>query len=289
MPTTLLEARRQAQAAGDHDLQKQFRLASAQLLMKYGMAPTGKTAEEFGDVSSSGGSQERESTSGDEEEEGDGNDDDAGEKDDDDDDGAIQDIGMEDEEQTLGGDLQETQAGKSNSLGGKLNEENATGCGQMPDDVRFQKDKWHDVGPLDIPFTIKVHHCLHAFVLEKNFQPLLVLQAPASYHEFTKLVEGRTPEEAAAVISRIRATNALSLSKDNRRRLQANCRDCFGTLIVRCFAKIWLLLQIFYGILVQHFVMLAGQRPLPLRHLDVLATAVQGMTGEVKHNATGLV
>jgi hypothetical protein len=40
-------------------------------------------------------------------------------------------------------------------------------------------------------------------------------------------------------------------------------------------------LQVLYGILVQHFVMLAGQHPLPLTLLDVVAAALQPMTAEV--------
>jgi hypothetical protein len=39
--------------------------------------------------------------------------------------------------------------------------------------------------------------------------------------------------------------------------------------------------QLFYGILVQHFALLAGEDPLPLGHLDALAPILLGMTGEV--------
>jgi nucleolar protein 14 len=38
---------------------------------------------------------------------------------------------------------------------------------------------------------------------------------------------------------------------------------------------------VFYGILVQHFAMLAGQAPLPSGHLDVLTQVLLQLTPEV--------
>lgn len=42
-----------------------------------------------------------------------------------------------------------------------------------------------------------------------------------------------------------------------------------------------LMLQVFYGILVQHFVMLAGDQPTPVSHLDVLTRVILQLTPEV--------
>ena len=40
-------------------------------------------------------------------------------------------------------------------------------------------------------------------------------------------------------------------------------------------------MQVFYGVLVQHFANLAGSKPLPLDHLDVLTVHLLDFTAEV--------
>ena len=40
-------------------------------------------------------------------------------------------------------------------------------------------------------------------------------------------------------------------------------------------------MQVFFGILVQHFAMLASQYPIPMSRLDVLTSALASMVGEV--------
>ena len=45
-----------------------------------------------------------------------------------------------------------------------------------------------------------------------------------------------------------------------------------------------LLRQVFYGILVQHFVILAGEEPLPLQMMDAVAAVLQPMTSEASRN-----
>jgi len=40
-------------------------------------------------------------------------------------------------------------------------------------------------------------------------------------------------------------------------------------------------LQVLYGILIQHFAMLAGESPLPLAHLDAMVPLLLPMTAEV--------
>ncbi len=42
-----------------------------------------------------------------------------------------------------------------------------------------------------------------------------------------------------------------------------------------------MLRQVFYGILVQHFAMLAGAVPLPMAHLDVLTVHLLELTSDV--------
>ncbi|KAK9839415.1 hypothetical protein WJX81_000656 [Elliptochloris bilobata] len=85
-----------------------------------------------------------------------------------------------------------------------------------------------------------------------------LLGLPASYEEFAALVAGRPAEELSAAMGRMRACNAAALSADNRRRLQE-----------------------FYGVLVQHFALRAGARPLPLDELDVLTVHLLALTPEV--------
>ena len=149
-PATALEARRQVQAAGDHELQQNFRLESAQLLMKYGMGPTGKTAEELGeDDEESDEEQEEESEGGDEDEDED-------EDVDDDDEGSEKEGSLDDGEGSAG--LDETPGAKDN-LGGKKRIESDGVTEMHPKNVRAEvngiKDEVMD-RLADVPYTIKV-------------------------------------------------------------------------------------------------------------------------------------
>lgn len=56
---------------------------------------------------------------------------------------------------------------------------------------------------------------------------------------------------------------------------------CVGRLRVLNFLEYFFCGQVFYGILVQHFAMLAGSVPLPMDHLDALTVHLLDITGEV--------
>ena len=71
--------------------------------------------------------------------------------------------------------------------------------------------------------------------------------APKTHAEFLGHVDGRSASELGAVIERICACNAIALAPDNRQKL-----------------------QVFFGILLVHFEMLAQQAPPLQDHLDVL-------------------
>mmetsp|Transcript_6537 Transcript_6537/g.18229 ORF Transcript_6537/g.18229 Transcript_6537/m.18229 type:complete len:933 (-) Transcript_6537:161-2959(-) len=225
--SSALEARRQKQAAGDHELQQNFRLASAQLLMKYGIKPTGKTAEELLSDADSEEGDEEDGEEEDAEEEVEGKDDDSsGEED------------SEAEESDAEDAADEKLVTKSTRVDTVSERKNKEAPSLEPQTLSHQKGAPGGDSPCpDLPYTIK---------------------APGSYQDFGALVHGRSAEELEAIVSRIRVTNALALSQDNRRKL-----------------------QVLYGILVQHFVILAGQSPLPLQQMDVVTSALQKMTTEV--------
>ena len=85
-----------------------------------------------------------------------------------------------------------------------------------------------------------------------------VLPVPDSYEAFRRTVEGRPPADLAVAIERIQICNAAALGASNRRRL-----------------------QVFFGIVVQHFVNLARAAPVPLAHLDALARPILEMGRKV--------
>ena len=139
-----MEARRQVQAAGDHELQQNFRLASAQLLMKYGMGPTGKTAEELGEDDEESDEDQGEESEGGEE---DGKDEDGDEEDED-----------SEKEGSLDDGLEETLDAKDDLGGDKMIEKDGA-AGLYSRNAKAQvngvKDEVTD-RLADVPYTIKV-------------------------------------------------------------------------------------------------------------------------------------
>ncbi len=71
--------------------------------------------------------------------------------------------------------------------------------------------------------------------------------APTNHAQFACWVTGRSAEELSSVVQRVCACHAISLGPDNRRKM-----------------------QVFFGVLLVHFDVLAQQTPLPQAHLDVL-------------------
>jgi hypothetical protein len=136
-PLTKLDARRQKQAAGDTELQQSFRMASAELLKKYDMAPTGKTAEELGETDSSGSEEDGD-------EEGSGEESDEGEE------------SGEEEGSHSSDDGSGDQAEPTKEAGAAEDEPSDSG---EPVAVAVERKRQKVVeldGPLDVPFTLKV-------------------------------------------------------------------------------------------------------------------------------------
>jgi len=153
-PCTTLEARRQAQAAGDHELQQSFRSASAQLLMKYGMAPTGKTAEELGEDS--------------DEDSGEGPDGGVDEGEGSEEEDAAGDFGSDDEE--VGDEFEASLDGEASHASGSSHAKTGGSLDHEAIDVRKAAGKggakMFAVGSevadrlMDVPYTIKVQYPL---------------------------------------------------------------------------------------------------------------------------------
>jgi nucleolar protein 14 len=85
-----------------------------------------------------------------------------------------------------------------------------------------------------------------------------VFEAPESHAQFFELVDGRSADDLSHVISRITTCHSISLSSENRRKM-----------------------QIFFGVLLVHLEVLALQAPLPRRHLDVLIPHLLSLSREV--------
>lgn len=87
--------------------------------------------------------------------------------------------------------------------------------------------------------------------LNLTFTPAL----PESYDDFKRLVDALETEEIHEMISRVRAYNAAALTEGGRKKM-----------------------QILYGCILQHFVSLAGQTPIPFGKLDALVSHITEMT-----------
>ncbi|GBG69440.1 hypothetical protein CBR_g4135 [Chara braunii] len=74
-----------------------------------------------------------------------------------------------------------------------------------------------------------------------------VIEAPKTLEEFRRLVDHRSVRELRVAIERICTCNAISLGSENRKKM-----------------------QVFYGVLLQYFAAIAGERPLPLDRIDAL-------------------
>ncbi|KAJ8760420.1 hypothetical protein K2173_015087 [Erythroxylum novogranatense] len=93
--------------------------------------------------------------------------------------------------------------------------------------------------PVDIPFLI---------------------EAPKNMEELNALVENCSNENVIVVINRIRATNAIRLAAENRKKM-----------------------QVFYGVLLQYFAVLANKRPLNFNLLNLLVKPLMEMSVEIPY------
>lgn len=89
-----------------------------------------------------------------------------------------------------------------------------------------------------------------------------VIQAPKNYDELCLLLQNRSNNEIIEAIDRIRKCNAISLAVENRKKI-----------------------QVFYGVLLQYFAVLATKKPLNVGLLNLLVKPLIQMSAEVPYFA----
>ncbi|CDY65810.1 BnaA02g35820D [Brassica napus] len=89
-----------------------------------------------------------------------------------------------------------------------------------------------------------------------------VIHAPKSFEELIALVEDRSNADVVTIVNRIRTTDSIKLAAENRKKM-----------------------QVFYGILLQYFAVLANKKPLNIELLNMLVKPLIEMSGEIPYFA----
>ncbi|PUZ38062.1 hypothetical protein GQ55_9G166900 [Panicum hallii var. hallii] len=89
-----------------------------------------------------------------------------------------------------------------------------------------------------------------------------VIDAPNNLKDLSSLLYGRSETEIVEIISRIRTCNSIRLAAENRRKM-----------------------QVFYGVLLQYFAVLATQSPVKFKIIDTLVKPLIEMSGETPYFA----
>ncbi|KAM3276492.1 hypothetical protein ACQJBY_044725 [Aegilops geniculata] len=89
-----------------------------------------------------------------------------------------------------------------------------------------------------------------------------VIEAPNNLQDLCSLVDGRSETEIAEIISRIRTCNSIRLTPENRKKM-----------------------QVFYGVLLQYFAVLATQSPVKFKVIETLVKPLVEMSGETPYFA----
>ncbi|GER40586.1 hypothetical protein STAS_17260 [Striga asiatica] len=88
------------------------------------------------------------------------------------------------------------------------------------------------------------------------------IEAPKSFDEFSALVENCSNDQILEAIRRIRTFNAISIAAENRKKI-----------------------QVFYGVLLQYFAVLANKKPLNFELLNMLTKPLMEMSAEIPYFA----
>ncbi|KAL3644602.1 hypothetical protein CASFOL_009782 [Castilleja foliolosa] len=88
------------------------------------------------------------------------------------------------------------------------------------------------------------------------------IEAPKNFEEFSVLVENRSDDQILEAIRRIRAFNAISIAAENRKKI-----------------------QVFYGVLLQFFAVLANKNPLNFNLINMLVKPLMEMSTEIPYFA----
>ncbi|ESQ28345.1 hypothetical protein EUTSA_v10018096mg [Eutrema salsugineum] len=89
-----------------------------------------------------------------------------------------------------------------------------------------------------------------------------VIDAPKNYEELIALVEDCSNEDVILIVSRIRTNNSIKVAAENRKKM-----------------------QVFYGILLQYFAVLANKKPLNFELLNMLVKPLIEMSMEIPYFA----
>ncbi|KAL5553582.1 hypothetical protein UlMin_040983 [Ulmus minor] len=89
-----------------------------------------------------------------------------------------------------------------------------------------------------------------------------LIEAPKSFEEFCALLENCSNNDIILVINRIRVSNAIKLAAENRKKM-----------------------QVFYGVLLQYFAVIANEKPLNIKLLDLLVKPLMEMSVEIPYFA----
>ncbi|KAF5745765.1 nucleolar protein 14 isoform X1 [Tripterygium wilfordii] len=89
-----------------------------------------------------------------------------------------------------------------------------------------------------------------------------LIEAPKSFEELYALLENCSNADVLVVINRIQASNAIKLAAENRKKM-----------------------QVFYGILLQYFAVLANKKPLNFELLNLLVKPLMELSAEIPYFA----
>ena len=119
-----------------------------------------------------------------------------------------------------------------------------------------------------------------------------VIDAPNNLKDLSSLLDGRSETEIIEIISRIRTCNSIRLAAENRRKMQvrdslafdslSTCDFHFRSDLSLMFTFLW---QVFYGVLLQYFAVLATQSPVKFKIIDTLVKPLIEMSGETPYFA----
>ncbi|KAF9674232.1 hypothetical protein SADUNF_Sadunf10G0106100 [Salix dunnii] len=87
-----------------------------------------------------------------------------------------------------------------------------------------------------------------------------IIEAPKSFEEFCAILENCSNENVIPVVDRIRKSNAIQLAAENRKKM-----------------------QVFYGVLLQYFAVLANKKPLNIELLNFLVKPLMEMSVEIPY------
>ncbi|CAA2982656.1 nucleolar 14 [Olea europaea subsp. europaea] len=88
------------------------------------------------------------------------------------------------------------------------------------------------------------------------------IEAPKTFEEFSALLDNRSDDQIVEAIRRIRTFNAISVAVENRKKM-----------------------QVFYGVLLQYFAVLANKKPLNIKLLNLLFNPLLEMSSEIPYFA----